>query len=541
MIKKLKKSQTLTTVLILLNVVLLQWVASGVYLRFDLSGSGQYKITSSSKKILRELPEDVFIEAFFSDEVPELYYQRIRNLRDFLTEYAGSSKGNVRVVFLDPDSDEDVKRKAHSLGIKPMPIGSFDQQSQQLSNVYFSLALTYENKTEVIPDVLRLNEALEYHLTSRIHKMAHPGQMRAGILKGTLFQTSQSQNELYSLELLDKNMELFYGKLIEVDATLPIPGEINTLCIFTPLALSPQEKYQIDQFLLRGGNLILAINGVHIDFNQLAGRPIGADIPAFFQHYGINIEQNLVLEPESFIPIRQNTQSLRVLEIPYPQWVLVPEKQIEQSHPITSHLNTLFLPWASAISVDPGKMKNSNITLLAQSSPQSQSQKEPFYVNPNIVKQVMQNITPESATQYTLAFYIEAQFTSFFQADKSMQQAGFLSESAAPARVMVVSSPFAFSNMGIRQSQGVNLNFFLTTLDIINGLEELVEARSRKPANPQLEAAKPWVQKIITLANFLLPLLFIGVYGLLRFLSRKQIGDLTYQPLSQTKPSEEGS
>jgi len=518
-------SKKVTVILVLLNFIMINWVSNGLYMRFDLSKSGRFKLTNASKKILRELPENVTIEAFFSDEVPDLYLHSVKELKDFLTEYASISRGKVKLRFLNPDSDEDIKKRASALGIRPMPIGAVDQNKREVSNVYFSLALSFENQTQVIPDILRNNQVLEYNLTSRIYKMAHPEERVVGIVSGNSgFTTEESQNKFQSYSILNNSMEAFYGIMTPVSMdSQNIPDNVSVLFLVSPQMLSDKEKYHLDQYILRGGKLVVATSGVNIDFNTGSVNPKDQGTMEFFQNLGINIGSNLIIEPENFVPLRRQVNLFQVLEIPYPVWLSIPEDSLSQKSLITSGMESLFMPWASSITLDETKIKEPQVEILAKSSSKSWIKSESLSISPDALKNEIEAPAPNDAKEYQAAYMIKGKFNSFFKDKKlPVSDTNFISESVQEASLVVVSTPFMFSDSAIQQSQGLNLNFFLSALDVLNGLDELVVARNRKVSTPMMDAKPSWLKSFIILINILAPLIIFVGYGMMHFLQRKK-------------------
>lgn len=538
--EKFNQSKTITTGLIIVNLLLLNWLSYAFYTRFDLSGSGRYRLTSASKNIIQELPEKVLIEAFFSQDVPEVYIQPVKYLRDFLTEYASASDGKIDLLFLNPDDDKKIQARAQTLGIRPMPIGAVDQKKREVSSVYFSLAISYEDKTEVIPDILRDNQLLEYNLTSRIFKMAHPGERKIGFLAGrTNFTLEQSQNPFESVSLLNRSAETFYGAIVPVNADAEsIPSEVSVLIVAGVQELSEFEKYRIDQFLLSGGSLIIAQSGVNINFQNGQITPISPDLLAFFGNYGIQIQPNLLEDAGSYVPLRQRANIFQMLEIPYPLWIKAEEDRMSAKSSIVLNLKSAVFPWASSIHIDPNSMENGEVEALASTTPKARIQPQ-LTIDPNMAKMSVEDNSPEGRQSFELAYYLEGEFKSFFnEREISTISPNFLPRSIRPGKIVALPTPYFLADRTMQESQGLNLQMFLAAVDILNGLEELVVARSRTITNPALGAVEPWMKKAITIINFLLPLALIAGYGGVKFLARKKIASLKYSGLSAASESE---
>ena len=79
----------------------------------------------------------------------------------------------------------------------------------------------------------------------------------------------------------------------------------------------------------------------------------------------------------------------------------------------------------------------------------------------------------------------------------------------------------------------MNINFFLSTLDVMNGLDELVKSRNRNQTeNPMIGPIDIWMKNLIVIFNFMLPLIFIAGYAILRFINRNRLNQKVYTPLT---------
>ena len=537
LLNKFKNSRKATLWLILVFFILINWVSYSLYLRSDLSATGRFKLTSASKKILRQLPEKATIEAYFSSDISEAYVQPVKQLRDFLQEYAASSRGRVKLVFLNPDEDEKIQQKARSLGIQPMPIGSVDRKKREVSKVYLSLAISYEDKSQVVHDILRQSQALEYFLTANIYKMAYPGERTIGILEtDSDFSKVTRDNPFHSIEILEKSLSSFYGdmEIVRADSD-EVPGHISILVMISPKKLTDSEKYHIDQFIMRGGKVILASGGLDINFNNLMANPKNADTLAFFQNYGIDIKPDMIFDAKNYIPFRQPVNMIQMIEFPYPVWLASPKEYLAQDSLMTENFQYIVFPWASSLSIDQNKIKEAKITELATSSLASWTRSDALFISPDILKNALEEVPEKTGLKkYGLAYHVKGKFHSYFKNKPLPANAkNFISENINFAEFVVVSSPYTFTNniQPIQITQNLNINFFLSILDVMNGLEDLVRSRNRsQAATPVIGPIDSLMKNLITVFNLLLPLVFIVGYALVRYMNRKKIGNMNYVP-----------
>ncbi|MCB1199194.1 MAG: GldG family protein [Leptospiraceae bacterium] len=529
---KFKKSESATTILLILAFLSTSWLSYGFYFRADLSEEGTLRLTDSTKKTLRNLPQPVNIEAFFSSDVPDAAVVQVKTMRDFLTEYAASSNGRARLKFLDPDSDQDAKTRATELGISPAPIGSLNQRKQEIAKVYFSVALSYGDKIDTIPNILE-SRILEYELTSKIYKMAYPNERTIAFLAGHgQFTLAESDNPFYSLNLLKENLETLYGSIKSIDTNSDdIPNDVSTLLVVQPENLSEIDRFRLDQFLMRGGNLIYTASGMALNMQNGMATAAATDSADFLKEYGIELGSDMVLDPENYLPLPRR-MGFQIVEIPYPVWVVSPRQTLMSDHTLMQGIPLLFFPYTSPLRTDAGKLptgKDSGfeVDFLARSSGRSYTQSNFVMIDPMRLKDVIDNpnVEKQNTGSHNLIVHVRGKFKSQY-IDKPLPPNApkeFIKEASNAGRLLVVSTPYAFSDLGAQRSQGLNLNFLLSAIDTMNGMEDLVALRKKQKSSPQVKNMGYGLMQMLTFLNFFLPVAGIGSIGLMRYLRRRKL------------------
>ena len=550
--KKFNQSSVITTVLVVLAFFLLNWVSYGAFWRADLSAEGLLRMSGATKDILRKLPQKLRIEAFLSDDVPENEIRTMNNITAFLEEFESASDGQVKLLFLDPDGDESAASRAAELNVQPVTnINQSMRKGLNIKPIYRALALTYGDQKEILPNVLEVKQ-LEANLINTIYKLAFPGERGVGILKTeTYTKVPQSgfPGFLQSFALIGDISSQIYGDFIEVDAkTADISENVRNLIIPTPDSLEEIEKYRIDQFILRGGNVILAVGGMKLDMRQFIASPTADDIVNYFKQYGIAINKDMVNDGKRYLPFPVPNQALgRVEQKVYPVWVIAEE--MNEEHPITSNFEQLFFPWASSVSSDlslvPKDKENKPMaksTILVKSSENAWAQSNFAMVHPMRIEEALKAGPPKTVAKQNLAVLVEGKFSSFFKGKKLPKGASkrnFIADSEREAKILAVGSPFVFtfiSNEIIRNPGDLsalarnNAQFFLTTLDIFNGLEDLARTRNANAKRALTSAPSLTQQRVFTILNFVLPLLGFGLLAAFRLTRRKKLSKKQYEP-----------
>jgi ABC-2 type transport system permease protein len=127
------------------------WLAPVHRARIDLTQSGSYSLSDSTRSILAGLDERLLIRGYFSARTHPKLEPLVPQLADLLEEYRIAGGGKVRVEMVDPTDSEDAKREAKErFGIDPTPLQFATQTEQSVVNAYFAVAIEYGDQHAVI-------------------------------------------------------------------------------------------------------------------------------------------------------------------------------------------------------------------------------------------------------------------------------------------------------------------------------------------------------------------------------------------------------
>jgi ABC-2 type transport system permease protein len=200
-----------------------------------------------------------------------------------------------------------------------------------------------------------------------------------------------------------------------------VPEEADILVVAAPDALNEKQLFAIDQFLMKGGTVVLAASPFKAKFTgnlDIAPAPTGLE--NWLADKGITLEKAMVLDPQNTpfpIPVDRNVGGFKVQQIQlidYPYFVDVRQDGLKQNDAPTIGLNQLTLSWAAPVRIDEEKAKGRTVTRLIESSPAS-------WVSGDM------NAVPDFKTYPTLGFergketgrqllgaMMEGEFKSFF-------------------------------------------------------------------------------------------------------------------------------
>ncbi|MFP4030086.1 MAG: Gldg family protein [Desulfococcaceae bacterium] len=488
--------------LVLVILALFNLLLGQASLRWDLTEDNIYSLSEGSRKILSELERDVTLQIYHSEDdaqAPMRLKTYARRAIDFIREYESASDGRVNVEVIDAEPDSEAEEWAVTYGVNGVDLPTGDR-------FYFGLVALSADQEETIPmlDPAR-EEQLEYEVTRTIWRVQAPKRTTIGVISGLpifggppqnpMGQPRQSDPWLFIQEL----RKTYEVTEIAADAE-EIPGDVDVLLAVHPTGLSDSLVYAIDQFVLRGGNLMAFVDPLPVTMGQEGmGGPGGSDgLNRLLPAWGIEWSADRVLvDFGNATQLRGQNNQIE----DNPLWISLAPEAFSQDAILTAQLESLLMPMAGTLSKAedaPGEYET-----LVRSSANSSTigAMEARFAGDNLRRDF--SATPD---RYDLAVRVRGTFKSAFpdgkpsgETDAEGEAAGdeaagdggeHLAEAAAPATVVVVSdADMLFDNfyvqrqnflgMNISRMFNDNLNFLLNGGELLAGNDALIGIRSR--------------------------------------------------------------
>jgi len=347
-----------SVVLLLVCLVTINLIASLIPLRFDLTEERLYTISEGSRKILDNLEEPVSINFYFSRNNAELptnfktYAQRVKEL---LVEYEKLSNGKINLVISDPKPDTEEEEWAQKYGIKTISLSSGNK-------AYFGAIVKMLDQEMLIPyfDQHR-QEFLEYDISQAIQKVSSTSSSKIGLLSVLNLQGGRSMipgqppaEKWVFLDELEKTVTVENLPL----TTEEIPDDLSLLIVLHPRGFSSRLKYAIDQYVLRGGRLVVLLDpNARIDMtspeNRFGQQPqLASDLPELLKAWGVDYNSTKVVGDHMYGTQVNTGQGV----MSFPMWMTFRSKSLDTKHPITAELENVLFVEAGALK----KVVNSN-------------------------------------------------------------------------------------------------------------------------------------------------------------------------------------
>ena len=513
-------------------LVVVNFLSCQYFMRGDLTENKIYTLSKSTKDILEGLDDIVRIEAYFSKK-PSRVAQIRADVKDKLDEYLAFSKGNLQIDFIDPGDDETLKQKLRLMGIPELQVNVREKDKLEVANVYMGIAVHYVNEKEVLPFVQETFN-LEYDLSSAILKVTREETKTLGFLAG--HGEFDIDNQRFQ-ELRGELSKQYDVSKVEVKDGEPIDAKVVTLVIAGPQQpLTEREKYEIDQFIMRGGRTVFLIDPIRLQPGSLQATPLATGLNDLLEHYGVKLGNNLLLD-RYHDSATFDRGFMRVTQ-PYPYFVKAMKKNLSSENTITSQLESLVLPWPSSLELtlkENEETEGAGVakvqgTVLATTSEFGWTAQAPYNLDPNSV------LRPPSGQQkvHTLAVALSGTFKSFYAGKdipvvervETEEQVSEAEErttktESAPTQIIVVGTSQFLTQL--RQDGRI---FFQNTIDLLTLGDELIGIRSQTVTDRPLKEtsdSERFLLKFLVIGG--IPIL-VSIIGITRYFLRRRAKQL---------------
>jgi ABC-2 type transport system permease protein len=399
----------------------------------------EYDLTSAIKKVvygfqsveavLAALEHPAKLTVYLTPEtLPEQLSDAPATIRQVAEDIASESNGKFTYSVVNPDaSDSPVTRQQlyEQYEIQPFATSLFSGESY-----YMHMVLQVGDQEQVI---YPSGEMTEGDIRSSIEttlKRLSPGFLQVVGLWTPPAQPQQNmlgqtQQPISSWQQIRQSLGQEYDvRSVDLSAG-QVPTAVDVLVVIAPQGMTDKERYAIDQYLMRGGSVVVAAGnyGVQVDPMQggLGLKPLDGNLREMLSQYGINVEESLVMDPQNEpFPVQttRNVGGAQVREIQaidYPFFVDVRQDGMASDSPIVSNLPAVTLNWTSPITITEEENADREVTNLLQSSPESWTRTD-TNIQPdfNTYPQLGFPVGSEQE-RHTLAVSVQGSFESAFK------------------------------------------------------------------------------------------------------------------------------
>jgi len=557
-VKKIFNHKVFIFINILILFVLINGIAYSLNIKWDFSKGKVNTLSESTSRVLKKLKYPLLIEAYISRDIPGQLVAQIQPIIYLLEDIKRVGKEKIHLKIISPITEEE-RSLATKRGIQGIPIEEADLHKASVRMGYFGIYLQYGDKSTTISLVEQggIVGNFEYLFLKEVKRFFQDEKTISGIGyvrgNGTLqmrrwqSRLDQDKDNLYAFKnLIEKDL----GQIKEIELNGPIPETIETLILAGLPKLSSSEQFYLDQFLLRGGNLVLFLKGFDFtisppnpQFLQLgisSGSRGFTTIPEevkqwneFLSNYGLQIQERIVLEPALAVP-EVDILGQYLGRYPNPSWAFYSQESdnINTEHVLTKNISYVIFPWFSDLSYDPQKQPEVKYYVLVKTTPKAILRKETSLSLKDLQfvgQKPLQEGESFSNASLPVMILAQGKFRSAFKEIKSKELASsFLEGQLAntEGKILLIGTPYLVSDIFFRNEANieyfkVNYSFVQNLLEYLQGDTDLIAVRSKMPFISVIQYQFPVeLQKIFAWIHTLTIPVILGIYGFIRLKNR---------------------
>lgn len=537
------------TVLVLINIL-----ASRYFQRWDLTEENRYTINASTKKMLSNLDDQVYVEVYLTGDLNPDFKRLQRSIEETLAEFNIYSNNKVQYSFNDPtqamdqNAQNEFIQHLSAMGITPTRLYDNEDGKNTQKLIFPGAVISYGGRevgvtllksSQAASAVEKLNlsiEALEYQFASTIAKLTNIERMKIGLVKG--------HGELDSAHITGLQLTLSESYLLEniqLSSTQHL-GQFNTLIIAKPTsAFSEQDKYQLDQYIMAGGSVLFMLDKLDVNMDSIStpfnyAFPYDLNLDDMLFKYGVRINNNLVQDRVAGTEVVVVGNIGEQPQVKPFRWPFYPVINQYSDHVTVKNLDAVLTKFVSTI--DTIKTKGVRKTPIMFTSEYSRSLNAPVQVS---LAYIQTELTPEKLNKKHLpvGYLLEGQFTSLFK--NRFTPNGAVDQNKSDLSVstkiaVIADGDIARNDVNPASGQPLDLGYDSKTrttfankdliLNLISYLSDgngLITARSKeikiRPLDNVKTAKDGTMWKII---NLILPVVFLILFGIVKHYLRKR-------------------
>jgi ABC-type uncharacterized transport system involved in gliding motility auxiliary subunit len=291
-------------VALFLLLVAVNFLISRVPARIDLTEGRLYTLSEGTRKVLRGLDAPVKVKLYISqgETVPVQLRGFAQRVEDLVREFKATAGANLLVERYNPRPDSEEEDAAQLDGIEAQQLFSGEQ-------FYLGVAVSQLERKQAIPAISPQRERLlEYDLVRAIARVGSAERPKVGLMAGlpvlgerfNPFTRQASEPWVLANELKRE----FEVKEVPLSAK-EIDKDLNVLLVIHPRDAQPQTEYALDQFVMRGGKLIVFVDP-YAYFDQMPTMPglpaqaSSSTLPLLFKAWGIQMDPGKVISDVVF-------------------------------------------------------------------------------------------------------------------------------------------------------------------------------------------------------------------------------------------------
>ena len=467
------------------------FIVSKLKWRADLTEERAFTLSEGTRKVLAGLKAPVQVR-FYCTQSDEAMPMGLKNygqaVEDLLDAMRSASGGKLQVQKLDPTPDSDAEDSARLDGIEPQVFPNGDR-------IYFGLGFSQLDRKSALPFLSPDRERLlEYDSVRAVSAVTSAQKPVLGLL--TPLPTAAPSPVMGMMNrppsagvFFDELRRSFEVKEIPFGAE-EIPADIKTLLVVHPREISESTQYAIDQFILRGGQLVAFLDPMCVMDSQSAPMmgmqppPSVSTFSKLLPAWGLNFNASEIVVDMQNVG---NTRRGRA-----PGILALGPDSIDPDSVVTGDVDSLFMALAGTFQGEPAE--GLQRTSLVFSSKQSALFDPGFaQTSPEAVEREFK----PTGVDYPIAVKLEGKFKTAFPAGKPKAV-----PEGQPQMPDAATSPDPNAPPGLKESKEAGVVYLVGDVDMLFDPLAVAEVPTpfgqpvMVPANSNLNLAQSMAEQL---------------------------------------------
>lgn len=550
--KFLKKYSLLIGCLI---VVLLNILSANLFFRIDLTSDKRHSVSQPTKQLMAGLNQEVDVTIYLDGEMNSGFLRLKRSVAELLDELSIYAPEGINYSFTNPTSlpQEEQKRLMQLFaenGISPTTIYERNRDGKSVQRLLFPwLRISYGDKQQWVSLLKNIKgnsgeenlnisiESLEFQLTDALRLLTQKEIQKIAFIEG---HGELSDYNTWDISLaLSRYFQIDRG-VLGTDAS--VLDDYKAIIIAAPTQpFSENDKYIIDQYIMRGGRVLWLIDGVRLDENSLSTTGMSPTIPMdvnltdMLFRYGVRVNPMIVQDQQCLlVPVNVASEGEPAHFEPMP-WYFAPLLLTSPNHPVSRNLPQVTGTFVSCLDM-VGENENLRRDVLLATSNATHIISAPAAINVEEIE-----LTPDyfNLAYVPVAVAMDGVFPSLF-AHRLMPQnitnaPAKLKESVPTKQIVMASGSFISNDIQdgqplpvgydrYTQTQFGNRDFFINALLYLTDDQGWINLRNKQLKIRLINKNIATNMRLpLQLINVGLPLLFLAIFGVVFFVIRRRV------------------
>ncbi|WBX72175.1 gliding motility-associated ABC transporter substrate-binding protein GldG [Tenacibaculum retecalamus] len=523
----------------LIGLLLLNYLSTSIYKRFDLTKDKRFTISDVSKNILDNIDNTVFVNVYLEGDFPAEFKRLQIETRQFLEELKAQNS-NILFRFINPDN---IREQLIQKGMMPTQL-TVEEDGKLSQAIIFPWAEINLGKKSTLVSLLpnaiaktqedqlqNAIEKLEYSFANALNNITKNKKQKIAVISG-----NGELEDIYLYSLLSEVGKNYHLAKFTLDSVAKNPQKTLKDLTKYDLAIvakpterfTEQEKFTLDQFITNGGKSLWMIDQNYADTDSLYNEgkmlafPRDLNLTDLLFSYQVRVNNKLIQDLYSAkIPLATGNTGNQA-QFQHLNWFYHPLANGNPNHSITKNIAPVRFRFTTQIDTLKGNIKK---TPLFITSVLSKKIGTPNFVELQSIAQQPKENEYKSDSQL-LGVLLEGNFNSAYKnRTKPFDTPNFKSESN-PNKMVVIADGDIAKNQILKGKphdlaldkwtgeQFGNKEFLINTIDYLLDDVGLINLRNKTLQINLLDKQKAYTEKSFwQFINIGIPLILLAIFG----------------------------